>query len=660
MSFDKIPAELREYRQFVNWRFEQRVGSEKPTKVPYSPLGFQASVTAPQTWGSFEEAVAACQSGGFDGIGFVFTAGDPFVGIDMDDCGDDRSAFNRQVKIAQVFGGYQEVSPSGRGLQIIVRGSVPSGRRRAKVELYPHGRFFTMTGNVHHNGVIENKQDLLQLLYAQMGDGAARQDDGFDGPEREPDSVIVDRMFAAVNGAKARDLFEGRWKEHYPNSVGPSEADFALIDIIAFYSDNRAQVTRLFGRSQLGQREKAGREAYVSNMVSKSFDRKLPPVDSSAVIERLKADIEAQRAAKAAGLPEFDVSADPTLPTIDVGDFDGCDVSPREWLVEGWIPAKTVTLISGDGGTGKSLLAAQLCASTVLGIGWVGSEPLRQGSALFVTAEDDVPEVHRRMVDIASAAGVTTRDLRGLAVVSLADRDALLAVPGRARGTLEPTPLYAALARRIAVLRPAVVVIDTLADTFGGNEIDRSQARQFIAFLRKLAIEFETTVVVLAHPSQSGMTSGSGTSGSTGWSNSVRSRIFMKRDENNPFVRVLELMKANYGTIGEQIRVQWGSGVFCEVDRAASGFAHMQAAKSAVDEQFLELLADFTARGFTLSPQVQSPTRYAPKMMASHADANGTKAEGFKAAMIRLLANGRIKEEVEVRHRRETTYLVAT
>ena len=55
-------------------------------------------------------------------------------------------------------------------------------------------------------------------------------------------------------------------------------------------------------------------------------------------------------------------------------------------------------------------------------------------------------------------------------------------------------------------------MLDTLADLFGGDEIKKVHARQFISMLRGLAIEFNVTVLLLSHPSQAGMSSGSGMS----------------------------------------------------------------------------------------------------------------------------------------------------
>src|SRR4029078_8585315 len=115
-----------------------------------------------------------------------------------------------------------------------------------------------------------------------------------------------------------------------------------------------------------------------------------------------------------------------------------------------------------------------------------------------------------------------------LHIVSLAGADAVLATEGPKR-KLDATPRFHELKASVAELRPPLLVLDTLADFFAGDEISRTHARQFIGMLRGLAIEFERCILLLAHPSLSGMSSGSGTSGSTAWSNSVGSRLYLER-----------------------------------------------------------------------------------------------------------------------------------
>ena len=111
------------------------------------------------------------------------------------------------------------------------------------------------------------------------------------------------------------------------------------------------------------------------------------------------------------------------------------------------------------------------------------------------------------------------------------------------------------------------MILDTLADLHSGQENDRTVARQFIGLLRGLAIRYDTTVVLLAHPSLTGMSTGSGLSGSTAWNASVRSRLYLERvedgtDEPNANRRRLVVKKANYGPVGSEISLTWQDGVF--------------------------------------------------------------------------------------------------
>lgn len=323
-------------------------------------------------------------------------------------------------------------------------------------------------------------------------------------------------------------------------------------------------------------------------------------------------------------------------------DLAGLDVPDRDWLVDELVPIGTVTILSGDGGVGKSLLALQLAAAVALGKRWVG-QPTASGRALFISAEDDRDELHRRLVDVARGAGATLADLRRLSVRSLAGEDALLAVVTPDK-VLAASALYIELDQRITQERPALVVLDTLADLFPGNENDRAQARQFIGILRGLAIRHDCAVVLLAHPSLSGLNSGSGSSGSTGWNNSVRSRLYFERvkdeeHEADPDLRVLRTMKANYGRIGGELGVRWKDGVFVPLS-PENGLDRM-AATAKAERVFLKLLREFSQEGRTLSDKVSSA--YAPALFAKSGRAEGCTKRQLAAAMEGLFVAGKIK-----------------
>ena len=142
---ESIPEELRVRPQWVMGR---AVG-EKPDKVPYSArTGRKASSTDLLTWSNFEQAVEAYENGDYAGVGFVFSSGDPYTGIDLDGCVDENGQIAPwALEIIQHFDSYTEVSVSGTGLHVIVKGDVPN-RRNGDVEVYSSKRFFTVTGHV--------------------------------------------------------------------------------------------------------------------------------------------------------------------------------------------------------------------------------------------------------------------------------------------------------------------------------------------------------------------------------------------------------------------------------------------------------------------------------------------------------------------------------
>jgi putative DNA primase/helicase len=144
---ENIPEELRVRPQWVVWK---AVG-EKPDKVPYSAkTGRKASSTDLMTWSTFEEVLGAYETSGYDGVGFVFSSGDPYAGVDLDHCRDPETGEIKRWAAEVVSGldSYTELSPSGKGLHIIVKGKVPKSLNRDQIEMYCTERFFTMTGHV--------------------------------------------------------------------------------------------------------------------------------------------------------------------------------------------------------------------------------------------------------------------------------------------------------------------------------------------------------------------------------------------------------------------------------------------------------------------------------------------------------------------------------
>ncbi|HTH99552.1 MAG TPA: AAA family ATPase [Acidisoma sp.] len=327
-------------------------------------------------------------------------------------------------------------------------------------------------------------------------------------------------------------------------------------------------------------------------------------------------------------------SEDDLLPVLPASALAGQPVPEQEWLIKDVIVANNVAIVGGDGGTGKSLLALQLAHSVASGAPWLGFD-VQRGKAMYLSAEDELGELHRRL----HAMGADFANLPGLFIAPLAGLDALLAAPNAGRDApLAPTKLFHLLRKRVAEYRPSLLVLDTLADLFGGNEIIRSQVRQFIGMLRGLALEYRVTVVLLAHPSQAGKNSGDGSSGSTAWNNSVRSRLYLFRPQDgDPDVRVLELKKSNRSSIGTQITLRYLDGQFVREDAGAVAAVDK---RRLAERVFLDLLRNLPSKKYVSH---NPGSNYAPAYFVSLNGAQGISVNLFKAAMNRLLDSREIE-----------------
>lgn len=290
---NNIPLELQINLPWICWLNKQETPDTKPVKVPINPHNGQlASVTNPNTWGTFE---LCCQvKDRVSGLGGVLLASCGYTCIDLDET-DDPEETARHYAIIEAFDSYTELSQSGKGYHIWISAVVPSGRRRSKVEMYSDGRYMATTGNVVRNVPIKEQQELAMQLWEELGKEKI-QATVIDKPQIVDDYTILKYASEAVNGDKFIDLFEGRWQVHYPSQ---SEADFALANIVGFYTQNREQVIRIFQSSVLGKRAKSMRDLkkYIINRV---FDNQLPECDLDGMRNNLEQQLAAKNSQKAA------------------------------------------------------------------------------------------------------------------------------------------------------------------------------------------------------------------------------------------------------------------------------------------------------------------------------------------------------------------------
>jgi RecA-family ATPase len=344
-----------------------------------------------------------------------------------------------------------------------------------------------------------------------------------------------------------------------------------------------------------------------------------------------------ERTRKADPGPEIRETA---LNWTDTSGWDSEPCPEREWAVEDRIPLRQVTLFSGEGAIGKSMVELMLAVAHVTGKDWLGTLP-EPGGAVYIGCEDDERELRIRLMSITRHYGATFGELErdGFRFVSLAGDDAVLGAPDR-DGIIKPTGLFDALYEQAGDLKPKHIGIDTAADVYAGNENDRSQVRQFIGLLRKLAIVANGSVVLLSHPSLTGINTGSGISGSTAWHNSVRSRLYItaprleQGEQPDTDLRELHFKKSNYGPISESIVLRYQGGLFLPI-RGPSN-VEKAAREADVEAAFISIGKKLIERGQTLSPREQSHS-YAPSLIAKQPEAKGIGKSELKAALNRLL-----------------------
>lgn len=302
-AFDRAPDSMLVECRWVGWRLEPKPDRPKPTKVPYRMDGGRASSTNPETWCSWREAVAAVPKHQLTGIGFVLGGG--WVGVDVDHSVVDGRLNPLAEQVVKELGGYAEISPSGTGIHVLVRGEMPHshGRKKTEVEMYAGGRFFTFTGwflggdQKDEEGCLPPPPEpttpgpaALRAFYdrhfppeqkqtrAGTGQGlgvfslrqAADHERGKFDPTTVGDDELVRRILNSKQGPKFEALFNGNWQAYFRSH---SEADAALVSILRWWTGgDEARMDRLFRQSRLMRPkwdEKRGAETYGQRTIRK-------------------------------------------------------------------------------------------------------------------------------------------------------------------------------------------------------------------------------------------------------------------------------------------------------------------------------------------------------------------------------------------------------
>jgi len=333
------------------------------------------------------------------------------------------------------------------------------------------------------------------------------------------------------------------------------------------------------------------------------------------------------------------------LPMIDPAAWQNVPAPRRSWSLDEWIPARQATYLTGAGSAGKSLLAQQLCTCVALGLPFLGVKTT-QSVAVYLTCEDDADELHRRQEGICAALGVTMAQLSGkLHLVSLVGAIGNELALFDQSGKMQTTPAWATLRASVLNVSAGFVALDNVAHLFGGNENIRHEVAGFCGLLNSLAADADASVLFVGHPNKAG----DDYSGSTAWSNQVRSRLFLERPRSeggyvDPDERVLKRPKANYAQNGGELAFRWHQWAFVRMqDLSSSAAAEMdEVIRAAADNAaFLECLTERTKQRRAVSEK-PCPS-YAPKVFDAMPESKRIGKHRLNAAMDRLFRLGKIE-----------------
>lgn len=250
-----LPPEMTRLDQWLVWKEEGRKGDT--TKVPLSPhTGYKSPANEEKTWSSYEKAAQVAADNGW-GLGFVFTADDNLVGVDLDHMRDAETGDIDTIAsdIITKLDSYTEISPSGTGFHIIVSGQLPRGKnRKGPIEMYEEDRFFTVTGNrlPGTEPTVKAREGQIRVIHHKHL--KAEEEDKKKKPDTTQPKISLDDhdILRKAKNSNSGQKFEALWNGMIGGYESQSEADLALASYLAFWTGGDAgQMDRLFRQSGL-------------------------------------------------------------------------------------------------------------------------------------------------------------------------------------------------------------------------------------------------------------------------------------------------------------------------------------------------------------------------------------------------------------------------
>lgn len=527
---DNVPRELRDLKQWVARR----------GKLPVNPMnGKLASATDPATWGDFEMTLATENS---DGVGFVFTAENGLIGIDLDTVRNPETGRTDPAakEIIKTIGSYTELSPSGYGFHIIARvknaklswhkaelpdngivrvdtdpqtGEVrldAEGNTRYKkpeVEMYSNARYFTVTGRALKGCTQLREVDAEVIAKLQKRFASEKPENKAQmtlenvtkAKKTAPVNVMADKDYLSIGLEKDRTL-QTIWNGARPNGNESSD-DLALMSKLAYWTNrDKSAMLEAFVRSPHCQTkdEKHRRKALErADYLDRTADKAIAGCGRTAAEE----DCSAQRRQSAPVKAENNLprekqkeNADPQIGNSGASLIDyihpltDFQEKEAEWLIPGWLPRGEITLLASDGGVGKSSVTCEIAAA------------LSRGKACLLDEEGTVREP--QSVLILNAEDSVETQLLGKIRQLGGDLSRIFALDVSTGKSMSSIKIGSTdMADIIRHLKPALCILDPLQAFLSAdvNMAARNAMRNYLEPLHELGMETGCTFLIVCH-----------------------------------------------------------------------------------------------------------------------------------------------------------------
>lgn len=553
-----IPQELKDLKQWVCWRYALTNKAEW-SKVPYdAALDKRASSTNPETWRSFSTAIAEYKNRNrpypYDGIGFVFKEGDTLTGVDIDSCRDKNGTVSPEAaELIKKFGTYSELSPSAMGFKCFMKVKPEVvANFRTKVgdyEAYNHGRYFTVTGHVLEQTEIRDATpEFEDFAKAKLGE---RKDEPTNeaGEEIEPQEEML-MSEAEYNFRLNRAMDDIKFSTHYlefdPTRHSENVARLVFKAVFYFGPDFGAVTKAVRDSAQwcqpwsTGKWDRLGTKEFKDGLAHTQDYYKLPrgwdaPDLSAKLDEHMRKAKEKARAEvtdeimklkerslveivecgtelPTEGLPldptaKLIISAKPRIEILSLEDL--LNLPDPEWLIDQHFHKGTLSVLYGAPGSYKSFVALDMALSIAAGIPFLDSFDTTTGPVLYIAGEGSGGLKRRSMAwfgekndgEIPTAFGLVRQrvDLSGTQHGIKDERK------NNWKAVLDSV-------RNSHIGIPSLVVIDTMARAFTGDENSSQDVGRFVEVTDAIREDLGASVLVVHH---TGKDAGRGARGSS-------------------------------------------------------------------------------------------------------------------------------------------------